>query len=87
MATASLVYANKDGLLTIIDSISRVGIVQAMANTKNTYYKKFVNRDQIIKDIEYFAGGYVLGEVAKKYAPGVIKRPLGKISKKIPRVI
>lgn len=48
--------------------------------------KTFVNKQQIIKDAAAIAGGYVGGEIVKKYAPSVIKSPMGKIAKKIPKV-
>lgn len=50
------------------------------------FWKKYVTVDNLTKSAIGYGVGYVAGEVAKKYAPGVIKRPLGKIAKKIPKV-
>jgi len=56
-------------------------------NWVNKSMKAFISTDALVTDALAVAGGYVGGEIVKKYAPGVIKRPLGKIAKKIPKVI
>lgn len=55
-------------------------------NWVNGNMKAFISADALVMDAVAVAGGYVGGEIIKKYAPGVIKRPLGKIAKKIPKV-
>lgn len=49
--------------------------------------KTFVTKDQLIKDGVAVAGGYIGGELVKKFAPTFIKNPLGKLAKKVPKVI
>lgn len=49
--------------------------------------QNFYSKDALVRDAIAIGGGYVAGEIVKKYAPAVVKRPLGKIAKKIPKVI
>ncbi len=49
-------------------------------------WKKYIAPDNLVKSAIGYGAGYVGGEIAKKYMPGVIKRPMGKLAKKIPRV-
>lgn len=92
-ATVGLVMANKDIVRRAIDKVSADGL-QAIPNlvlSKSSDYKwlrqQVIKPEQLVKDAVGLAGGYVAGEIAKKYAPGVIKRPMGKLAKKIPKVI
>lgn len=48
--------------------------------------KKFVATDALATDALAVVGGYAGGELVRKYAPTMIKKPLGKIAKKIPKV-
>ena len=54
-------------------------------------YKNAINQaiqpDRLKQDAINAAIGYGVGYVVKSYAPKAIKEPLGKIAKKIPRVI
>lgn len=86
-ATLGLFLANKDYIVNDVGYFVKYGVskgVNSVINKKS--WKKYMTVDQLAKDAIYTAGGYVAGEVAKKYAPGVIKRPLGKLAKKIPKV-
>lgn len=87
MATVGLIYANKDALSKDIDYFMKYGVTRGVSSfTRNQSWKKYISVPQLVNDAAFVAGGYVAGEVVKKYAPGVIKRPLGKIAKKIPKV-
>lgn len=91
-ATVGIVYANADNIKRFMDKVSADGL-KAFPNVvtgKGSDYKwlrqQFVSGNQLVKDAVYYAGGYVGGEIAKKYLPNVIKKPMGKIAKKIPRM-
>lgn len=92
MATVSLVYANADNLKRFADKIGADGVkaipnlVMGQGNDYKWLRQQFTKGDQLVKDAAYYAGGYLGGEVVKKYAPSVIKTPLGKLAKKIPRM-
>lgn len=92
-ATVGLVIANADALKSLGNAVSTHGVIP-MANSlikdpasRGYWVKQFVSTDALVKDAVGLAGGYVAGEVVKKYAPAVIKRPVGKIARKVPRVI
>lgn len=92
MATVGLVYANADNLKRFADKIGTDGVkaipnlVMGQGNDYKWLRQQFTKGDQLVKDAAYYAGGYLGGEVVKKYAPSVIKTPLGKLAKKIPRL-
>lgn len=92
MATVGLVAANADALKRTADKIGADGIkaIPNLVMGQGSDYKwlrqQFFKSDQLIKDAAYYAGGYIGGEIVKKYAPSVIKTPLGKLAKKIPRM-
>lgn len=87
MATVGLLYANKRILSDIVKYSNGTpkGIVDATARVVKSGRPWTV--DQLTKDAMYVAGGYIGGEVVKKYAPSVLKKPIAAISKKIPKII
>lgn len=88
-ATVGLVVANAGNIKSDINYIKKFGVKRFMTKgqMQEKRYAKYIDAGQLVNDALYTAGGYVAGEIAKKYAPGVIKRPMGKIAKKIPKVI
>lgn len=89
-ATVALAAVNVDAVKQYANYFKSYGSVVNMPNPAgafvNRMQKTFINKQQIIKDAAAIAGGYVGGEIVKKYAPAVIKSPMGKIAKKIPKV-
>lgn len=77
-ATAGLVCANIEPIRTVVSNMSVAGLKAAAHQA--------VQPDQIKKTAIYTVGGAVGGELFKKFAPNVIKKPVGKIAKKMPRV-
>ena len=87
MATAGLVFANANNIKEDIDKIGQIGLGKmAKVYIPRGYYKKYINGGQLVNDAVYSVGGMIAGEVVRKYAPSVIKKPMGKIAKKIPKV-
>ena len=88
-ATVGLVLANADNIKSDIKYVQKFGVKRFLTKgqMQEKRYAKYIDAGQLVNDALYTAGGYVAGEIAKKYAPGVIKRPMGKIAKKIPKVI
>lgn len=78
-ATVGLTIANKDQISYVINNMSVDGV--------KTAAKSAITADQIKKDITYGAVGYGVGIVVRKFAPSFVKTPLGKLAKKIPKVI
>lgn len=87
MATVGLVAANAANIGDTIGAIKKYGMSKGVSVIADRGWQKFVTKDQLVKDGLYLAGGYIGGEIVKKYAPSVIKKPIGKIAKKIPKVI
>ena len=95
-ATAALVAVNYPNIVGLVHAINNNGAAKPAEMIKRAIpgnsgwvterYGKFVSKDALITDAAAVAGGYIAGEVIKKYAPGIIKRPIAKISKKIPKV-
>lgn len=91
-ATVGLVAANADNLKRTMNLISQDGVkaipnlVMGKGNNYQWLRQQYISGDQLVKDAAYYAGGYLGGELVKKYAPSVIKTPLGKLAKKIPRM-
>ena len=89
-ATVALVAVNANAIKDYANYLKTYGSVITHKDPVGDFaarmQKTFVNKQQIIKDAAAIAGGYVGGEVVKKYAPSVLKSPLGKIAKKIPKV-
>lgn len=52
----------------------------------NDSYKRFINADSLVKDAAAIAGGYLGGEIIRKFAPTAIKKPIAKIAQKLPKV-
>lgn len=87
-ATVGLVAANVNNFKVDANIIGNRGIATTAKNAIGwKLYSKYISTDQLTKDAIGFVGGYVAGAVVQKYAPSVIKSPLGKIAKKIPKVI
>lgn len=85
-ATVGLLAANADYLkytATVLSNGSKFG--DKVTWMKNNY-PNLLKADRLKKDAIYAAAGYVGGYLAKKYAPSVIKTPMGKIAKKIPKM-
>lgn len=78
-ATVGLAYANKDVIMGMLNDISVNGAKNAV--------RQAIQPEQLKKTAIYTVGGMVAGEAIKKFAPSVIKTPLGKVAKKIPKVI
>lgn len=89
-ATVALVAVNANAIKDYANYLKTYGSVITHKDPVGDFavrmQKTFVNKQQIIKDAAAIAGGYVGGEIVKKYAPTVIKSPMGKIAKKIPKV-
>lgn len=47
----------------------------------------WVSKAQLKKAAAYGLAGYVAGEAVAKYAPTAVKKPVGKIAKKVPKLI
>ncbi len=87
MATVGLVAANIPQLKVGLKNIQSRGAIGAVNHFVNDgAYKKYIEFNALKKDAIYYAGGYLAGEAIRRYAPKMIKAPLGKLAKKIPRV-
>lgn len=97
MATAALVAANLDGIKAAYDYSINSSTRGPVAGFKNYLMAptagakaaraKLIGKDALVKDALAIGGGYIGGEVVKRFAPNFIKAPLGKLAKKIPKVI
>ncbi len=95
MATAALVAVNAGNVKKIWNEATyNTGmdvskIVKRIKTDNGTHraMRNIVSGDALIADAAAIAGGYIGGEVVRKYAPTVIKRPIAKLAKKIPKVI
>lgn len=97
MATAALVAVNYDGLVKAADYVqksSSQGLVKGVENFAmgtgsgaKQARARLIGKEALVKDAIAIGGGYLAGEIVRKYAPSVIKKPIAKISKKIPRVV
>ena len=87
MATAGLVLANVPQLKVGLRNIQQRGIIGAVDHViQDGAYKKYIEPGAIKKDLIYYAAGYLAGEGVRRYAPGIIKAPIAKLAKKMPRV-
>ena len=96
-ATVALAAVNYDGVkkaYNYVTTSSQKGIVGGVRNLAmgsgsgaKAARSALIGKDALIKDAVAVAGGYLAGELVKKYAPSVIKSPMGKLAKKIPKVI
>ncbi len=87
MGTVGLALANAQNISDTVGALKKYGLSKGVAVIADRGWQKYVTKDQLVKDGLYLAGGYMGGELVKKYAPAFIKKPLGKIAKKIPKVI
>ena len=78
-ATIGVVYANKDPIMNMVNNPSIAGAKQSVQYA--------LQPEQIKKTVVYGGVGLVAGAAVKKFAPKFIKGPLGKVAKKIPKVI
>lgn len=78
-ATVGVVIANKDPIMNVVNNPSIEG---AKASARYA-----LQPEQIKKTIVHGAVGLVIGAGVRKFAPRMIKTPLGKLAKKIPKVI
>lgn len=78
-ATVGVVIANKDPIMNVVNDMS----VQGVKNSA----RYALQPEQIKKTVVYGAAGLMAGAAIKKFAPKFIKTPLGKVAKKIPKVI
>ena len=72
------------------DGLKPAKILNRVMNDRNgatKAVKKLVSSKQLVNDAAAIAGGYIGGEIVRKYAPTVIKKPIAKLAKKIPKVI
>ena len=76
-ATVGAVVAMKKPIMTVIQNMSVNGVKAAA--------QEAVQVDTLKKTAIYTAGAYVAGEAIKRYAPKIVKAPMGKIAKKIPK--
>lgn len=89
-ATIGLVAANVNPIKIEMSKIKNVGLKRSITDLMDTSggaFNRWFGKDQLIKDGIGFVGGYVAGYLGKKYLPTAIKTPLGKIAKKVPKVI
>lgn len=89
-ATVGVVVANLDNLKKDYNFIKTHPIGTKLTSNGKEYilnaWQKYIEPSNLVKSAIGYGAGYVGGEIAKKYAPGVLKRPMGKIAKKIPRM-
>lgn len=78
-ATVGVVIANKDPIMNMVNNPSIEG---AKASVRYA-----LQPEQVKKTIVHGAAGLVIGAGIRKFAPRMIKTPLGKLAKKIPKVI
>lgn len=77
--SVGLAVANKDAVMNVVNNPSIDGV--------KTSVRYALQPEQIKKDIVYGAVGLGVGAAIRKFAPRFLKTPLGKIAKKIPKVI
>ena len=78
-ATVGVVVANKEPIMNVVNNPSIAGVKSSAQYA--------LQPEQIKKTVIYGGVGLVAGAAIKKFAPKFIKAPLGKIAKKIPKVI
>lgn len=78
-ATVGIAAANKDVIMGFVNDLSVNGAKNAL--------QQAIQPAQLKKTAIYTVGGMLAGEAVKRFAPNVIKAPIGKVAKKIPRVI
>ncbi len=86
-ATVALVAANVQPIKNFVNISNQWGwFKNPRAVAIHVKDSGLLSQQQLVKDAVAVAGGYIGGEVVKKYAPSVIKSPLGKLAKKLPKV-
>ena len=86
-ATVALVAANAKPIKNFVNISNQWGwFKNPKAVAIHVKDSGLLSQQQLVKDAMAVAGGYIGGEVVKKYAPSVIKSPLGKLAKKLPKV-
>lgn len=79
-ATVGLAIANKDILQNVANNPFQIDTYKAAA-------MQAIQPNRLKQDAINMGVGYAAGWAVKKWAPRMIKEPIGKIAKKIPRVI
>lgn len=77
--TVGLVAANRWAIGRLIESPN-------LYQLKNEA-KRAISADKLKQDVIYGAAGMIAGEAIRRFAPSFIKTPMGKLAKKIPKVI
>lgn len=77
--SVGLAVANKDAVMNVVNNPSIDSVKSSV--------RYALQPEQIKKDIVYGGVGLMAGAAIKKFAPKFIKTPLGKVAKKIPKVI
>ena len=77
--TVGVAMANKDAIMNVVNNPSVDGV--------KTSVKYALQPEQIKKDVIYGGVGLMAGAAIKKFAPKFIKGPIGKVAKKIPKII
>lgn len=87
-ATVGLLIANYSTIKGRLDNIAN-GNTTTKTIVRDVAYdlRGAVTADRLVKDGMYLVGGYVAGEAIRRFAPNFVKAPLGKIAKKVPKVI
>ena len=77
--TVGLVAANRWAIGRLIESPT--------LNQLKNEARRAVTPEKIKQDVVYGLGGMIAGEAIRRFAPAFIKTPMGKLAKKIPKVI
>ena len=77
--TVGLVAANRWAIGRLIDSPT-LGQLKTEA-------KRAISPEKLKQDVVYGVAGMLAGEAIRRVAPAFIKTPMGKLAKKIPKVI
>lgn len=77
--TVGVAMANKDAIMNVVNNPSVEGV--------KTSVKYALQPEQIKKDVIYGGVGLMAGAAIRKFAPKFIKGPIGKVAKKIPKII
>ena len=78
-ATVGVVIANKEPIMNVVNNPS--------IDSVKTSVRYALQPEQVKKSVIYGGVGLVTGAAIRKFAPKFLKTPLGKIAKKIPKVI
>lgn len=78
--TIGLAVANKDILMNVANNPFQLDTYKSAA-------MQAIQPERLKNDALYGVGGYAAGYAIKKFAPKIVREPLGKIAKKIPRLM